>query len=341
MTAGRGSFGNGVSTRRAHLSLLAGAAVAAFDTGCSVLSGSEGESGSGGASGKLEKTSLRVGELPILDCAAINVAQDRGFFKQEGLDVKIVTVQGGAVAVPQLVSEDLDFAWSNWPSVFLAQSQGVSQFKVISGGYEAGTKTLAIMAKPNGPIKEPKDLEGKRVAINTFKNIVELTNRSAMQVAGVDPNKVEFVELPFPDMAAALEAGQVDAVTLNEPFITSAERDTGAKVVLDTATGPTKGIPIAGIVATKKFSEDNPNTTAAFRRAIDKAQGMLADRRVVEQIVPTYVNVDEQTTKLLQLGTWPTTINKTRLQRVADLMLEFGVLKQKFDVGPLMPKSAG
>jgi NitT/TauT family transport system substrate-binding protein len=335
-----GGIGNRVSTRRSHLSLLASAAVAAVGTGCSVLSGSEGDSGSGGSGGGLEKTSLRVGELPILDCAAINLAKQKGYFKNEGLDVKIVSAQGGAVVVPQLVSEDLDFGWSNWPSAFLAQSKGVSQFQVISGGFEAGTKTIAVMAKPDGPIQEPKDLEGKRVAINTFKNIVELTTRSAMQVAGVDANKVQFVELPFPDMATALDSGQVDAAAMVEPFVTSAERDNGSKVILDTCSGPTKGIPIAGIIATKKFVDENPNTTAAFRRAIDRAQRELADRRVVEQIVPTYVNVDDQTTKLMQLGVWPTTISKTRLQRVADLMLEFGALKQRLDVTPLLPKSA-
>ena len=57
-------------------------------------------------------------------------------------------------------------------------------------------------------IKSPKDLVGKKVATNTLKNIVDTTVKTIVNKDGGDPSKVNFVELAFPDMAAALDAGQ-------------------------------------------------------------------------------------------------------------------------------------
>ena len=60
----------------------------------------------------------------------------------------------------------------------------------------------------DGPIKSGKDLEGKTIAVNTLKNICEVTIKASLEKEGVDVDKLKFTEVPFPDMLAALENGR-------------------------------------------------------------------------------------------------------------------------------------
>ncbi|MCO1658581.1 ABC transporter substrate-binding protein [Pseudonocardia humida] len=333
---------SGAPAPRARRSLLIPFAVAAFliTTACSALSGSQAQpqqAAPGPAQpGNLEKTELQVGVLPIVDLAAVQRAQSAGHFGAEGLDVTLVTIQGGAVAIPQLVSGDLDLSWTSWPSVILAQAQGIDDFRVLQPGYETAEKSFQLVTMPDSVVRTPQDLAGKRVATNTFNSITEIMARSAMQDAGVDPETVEFVELPFPDMIPGLQNDQIDAAILLEPFIALAKSRLDARSVLDVAAGPTAELPIAGVATTSRFAQENPNTLAAFERALGKAQYEMADRSVVEQTLPEYTTVEPEIVAQLTLGAWPTALAAPDLQRVSDLMLRFGVLTQEFDVAELL-----
>ena len=75
---------------------------------------------------------------------------------------------------------------------------------------------------------------------------------------------------------------------------------------------------------------------AAFQRAIAKAQELLADRQVLAQTLPTYTQINATTAATLHVGVYPTSINATRLQRVADVMQEYGYSKQPIDVKSLL-----
>lgn len=307
-------------------------------SGCSALGGSD-SSGGNPQGGGPERATLRVGMLNIVDTASFYLAQQRGFFQAEGLTVEPITAQGGAASTPGLVGGSLDVAFGNYVSFFLAQSQGVGQFRLISDGYQADANTFLILARPDGLVRTPRDLTGRRVAVNTFRNIVELNAQSALQTNGVDPNSVQFVEVPFPDMAAALATGRVDAAAMVEPFITSASRSLGAVPILDTASGPTADIPIAGYGTTEAFARENPRTVAAFQRAMARGQQAASDRRNVEQVLPTYIRIDQSTASLITIGTFPQSLDATRLQRVADLMQQFGLVPGRFEVQPMLGPS--
>ena len=319
---------------RRLVSVVASVLAAALVASCAALGGS-GSAPAPGAGG-VEKPVLRGGMLNIVDTASFFVAQQRGYFQAEGLAVEPVTAQGGASSVPGLLGGSLDVAFGNYVSFFLAQSQGIGQFTLISDGYQAGPDTFVMLARPDGAVRRPADLAGKRVAVNTFRNIVELNARSALQANGVDPATVQFVEVPFPDMAAALSTGRVDAASMVEPFITSASRSIGAVPILDTASGPTQDIPLAGYGTTARFARENPRTVAAFQRAMTRGQQAASDRRTVEEVLPTYIRIDQSTVSLINLGTYPQSLEATRLQRVADLMQEFGQTPGRFDVRPLL-----
>src|SRR4051794_21683627 len=281
-----------------------------------------------------EKTDLHVGVLSVVDLAAVQRAQSAGYFAAEGLHVQLEPIQGGAVAVPKLVSGELDLSWVGWPSAILAQAQGLSDFRLLPEGYSTAPGSFQIMTLPGSPITGPHDLAGRTIATNTIKSITDLMARSAMQSAGVDASTVKFLELPFPDMLAALQNHQIDGAILPEPFITLAKNQLKAVSVLDvTSSGPTSDLSIAGIAGTAKWALQNPNTLAAFERALSRAQDEMADRALVEKVLTGYTSIKPDAVSQLALGSWPSRVQPSELQRVSDLMQQFGVLNRYFDVG--------
>ncbi|MET0714689.1 MAG: ABC transporter substrate-binding protein, partial [Mycetocola sp.] len=158
--------------------------------------------------------------------------------------------------------------------------------------------------KADSGIESIEDLEGKKVAVNTLKNTGELTIKVLMEEAGMDVSKVEFLELPFPDMVPTLQSGGVDAVWLVEPFQTAAN-EAGAKKLFANFSGPTAGVPLSGLGMTADFVKANPNTTAAFIRALEKANALLAENPdAAREIVPTYSKTTPELAAKIMLPEW-------------------------------------
>ncbi|WP_084961393.1 ABC transporter substrate-binding protein [Thermoactinospora rubra] len=312
-------------------SLLLAACGGGDDTGTSATSGS----------GKLEKTTIKVGALPIPDPAALYVANKKGFFKEEGLTVEPVTIQGGAAALPQIKSGALDISHTNYVSTFLAASKG-EKIKIVGDVYQAAPNTFNLMVPKDSPLQSVADLKGKTILVNTLKNIGTLSVEATLKVAGLTAADVKFVEKPFPEMGNALLAGQGDAAWMTEPGITAAQSKLGFRKLADTMSGETENMPIAAWMATEEWVKNNPNTLAAFQRAIAKAQAIVAkDRKEVEAVLPTYTQIDAKTASVITLGSFPTSLNESRLQRVADLMLAYKYIDKPLDVKSMLAGPTG
>jgi NitT/TauT family transport system substrate-binding protein len=298
-------------------------------TACGGGSDSEKTSPSG-----LEKTTLNVGLLPIADAAQLKVAIDRGLFKAEGLTVKTQIMKGGAEAPPKLQSGNLDLAIGAWVPFFQAKAGGFP-LHIVSDAFQCATGTHTIMVAKDSPIHSVKDLAGKKIAVNVKHNLATLMIQASLQPQGLKLDEEKsFVPIPFPNMEAALKNGTVDAAQFVEPFGTQAQESSGARLLTDLC-------PVGGYASTENWAKKNPKTMAAFQRAILKAQGMLADRQVLAQTLPTYTQIDANTAATLHTGVYPTSLNTTRLQRVADMMQQYGYLTKPIDVKSLVSGSSG
>ncbi|MFG1858484.1 ABC transporter substrate-binding protein [Actinomadura geliboluensis] len=299
--------------------------------------------GSGGQenAGGLERPHLTVGTLPVPDAAPLFIAREKGLFKREGLDVKVQIIQAGPMAVPSLQSGTLDIALTNYVSAITAAEKGMVHWKFLADSYQAGPGAFVVLALPGSPIKTEKDLAGKKIAVPALKAIGTLMISATLASHNVSGNAAEFVEMPFPQMPAALQQKRVDAIWAAEPFITAAQT-LGAHEVMDTcASGSlTVGFPVAGWGTLDFWLKKNPKTAAAFQRAIGEAQQQAAaDRGLVSKILPKYIKgITPDTAQLVTLGTYPTTLDAGRLQRVADLMQQYGYIERKVDVAGMIAR---
>ncbi|GGS94193.1 ABC transporter substrate-binding protein [Nonomuraea spiralis] len=315
-------------TMRGH-AIVVGVALALTLAGC----GGGGETANTSAGGKgLEKTTIKVGALPVPDAVSVYLANAKGFFKEEGLTVEPVTITGGAAALPQIQSGALDISQTNYVSTFLAVSQG-KKIKLVADMYQAAPNTFNIMVPKDSPIKTVADLKGKTIFVNNLNNIATLAAETQLKVAGLTKDDVKFAEKPFPEQGNAINSGQADAGWMTEPFITANQSVFGFRKLADTMTGQTEDFPIAGWMATEDWVQKYPKTLAAFQRAIAKAQQLASsDRKAIEEALPKYTKIDAKTASVITLGTYPSELNENRLQKVADLMLEYKYLTSPVDV---------
>ncbi len=284
-----------------------------------------------------ERTEITVGLLPIVDVAPVHLAIARGLFEAEGLSVTTEIVQGGAAAIPALVGGDLDIAYGAWPSFLIANQEGIA-LRAIADGVAASPGFTEFLALPGSNLEgDPAGMAGATIAVNTLGNIGELAVRSTLEAAGVDPDDVQLIEIPFPDMGAALERGDVEVIWASEPVPTIVKSGLDAVVVTDSFVGDLAGFPVAGYQATAEFTDENPNTVAAFQRAL-AAAGELSrdDPSLVVQLVPEYTGLAADLAGEIALPVYGGAIDASILQRVNDYLVTFGMLADGLDIAALV-----
>lgn len=296
--------------------------------------GGSGGSGGGGsatvAAAGPEKTAITVGVLPLADYAAAYWAKDHGFFKKEGLDVTLQPLQGGPIGIQSVISGAVDFSFANTISTMVAQSSG-APVKIVVASSALGPQSNIYVVKPDSPITSIKDLDGKTVGVNTTNNIGDVTFRALAESEGVKVTP-QFVEVPFNEMVAGVQAGSIDVGYTPEPFA-SAALAAGLRTVLDLTQGPNQGLAAASFVASDAFIAKNPKAAAAFARALYAAGVDIADKKQeFRQWLPGIAHVPAGVAHNMKLPTFFTKMQPDELQRVADLLDKQRLLKGKYDL---------
>lgn len=286
------------------------------------------------------KTKVTVGVIPIVDVAPIYLGVAQGFFADEGLDVSMETAQGGAAIVPAVVSGQYQFGFSNTTSLLLAHSQGLPLQVVAAGVASTGTAGKdfgAVVVKADSPIKTAKDLAGKRVAVNTLKNINTTTINNVVEKAGGDPSTISYVELPFPDIAAAVASGDVDAGQVVEPFLTIATGQ-GDRQVVSNYAGTDPDLTIGMYFTTQQYAQQNAEVVDGFTAAMKKSMAYAAEHPdEVRAILADYTKIDPAVQEKLVLPRWPSAVDRDSVELLGELATEDGLITKPLDLDTLLP----
>jgi NitT/TauT family transport system substrate-binding protein len=294
--------------------------------------------GSGpGAAGGLEKTNLTVAAVPSFDSASVYVAEQRGLFAAAGLHVKIVPAVSSSTVIAGQLAGKYDVTVGAYPGYILADALHHADLRILAPASDLAPLTKEVLVPPGSPIENVSQLKGKRIAVNALNNVGTLLVSSLLSNYAIPATDVDFVPMPFQKMAAALAAGTVDAAWLSEPFVTGAEESVGAVPVADTDQGSAQGIPVSGYAVTQSWLDKYPRTAAAFRRAVLKAQAIAnTNLAAVQNAMVAYGDVSRSTAEIASEPVYPLQTDPGLLQRVANLMEQFGMTTQVFDVSRII-----
>ncbi|PUB24974.1 NitT/TauT family transport system substrate-binding protein [Promicromonospora sp. AC04] len=296
--------------------------------------GEEGDSADGGL------TTVTVGVIPIVDVAPIYLGVQEGFFEDQGLEVKLELAQGGAAIVPAVVSGEYQFGFSNVTSLLVASSQGLPLKAVAPGNFTTGTPGEdfgAVVVPEDSDIEDAADLAGKTVAVNTLNNIGDTTIRKVVADADGDPTAVEFVEMAFPDMPAAVAGDQVDAAWIVEPHLTRALQD-GARVVTSNFAETDPELLVAAYFTSEQQIAEDPETVEAFTAAMEESLTFAEEHPdETRAVLDTYTEIDPAVKEAMVMPRFAPGLEASSFQVLADLGLEYGMFDEPVDVSQLLP----
>ena len=311
---------------------LIAAAAGLLTCSCSGATATPGSSGT---------ISITVGALPVVDDVSVYIAADDGIFKKVGLNVTIKQVLQSTLAIPMMKKGSIDIVGgANYVSFIKASSVDPADppFRILAEASTCAPNSFNVLVLPSSGIQTPAELEHKTIAVNLAGNIQTLTINSVLAADGVNPALVHYMVIPFPKMAAALKAHQVDAISEVEPFGTQAQQAVGAEPLLDQCSGPTSSIPLSGYFASSAWAKQNPEAVTRFQQAIAQAQGIAdTNRAQVEKALLTYVpKLTAVQAATISLDQFPISTDAAQLNRVSELMREAGLLHGTFQASALL-----
>lgn len=279
-----------------------------------------GDSG-GGAAEEGELTTVSVGVIASTDVAPLYLGIEQGFFEEEGLELDITQAQGGAAIVPSVVSGEMDFGFSNVTSLIVARSQGLPLQIIANANNSTGVQGedfADVLVREDSDIQDAADLQGRTVGVNTLNNISDTTIRAAIEAQGGNPDDVEFVEVPLPDMPAALDRGEVDAIGSIEPFRTIAMQN-GARSAVSNYAFPIENLTVAVYFTTEDVLAQDPEMVESFQAAIERSLEFAQENPdEVRAVLPSYTQLDEELIDQLVLPPCRTGVNRESVQELAD-----------------------
>lgn len=292
-----------------------------------------------------EKGDVRFAVMNTTDLGPFWFAVDNGYFRDAGFTfdpwTDVTKVSSGSDAVSSLAKNEVDIAYATYTPFIMRENQHEGDITLVAGASSAGPRSCMVVAMPDSRIKGIEDMAGARVAVTARNTVSDLLVMSALKSAGVDWRTIEWVEVPFRNMAEKLAVGEVDAAFMTEPFLSAARRNVGATPVFDLAaeSSPTADIPTAGFGARASFVEKYPNTVAAFQQVMAKATAEATEKpNEVQRLLQKFADVDADTARLATLLTFQSALRPDGIQRVADLMLEFDMINRRVVVSRMVSK---
>ena len=216
---------------------------------------------------------INVGYVSISIYAPVFVAKEKGYYAEEGLDVTLEPLAGGADLVALTASGNLQAtAAGAGPALWNAIAQNLP-LKLVAPGYREGVPVatpLMISRKSceSGVITRVADLRGKRVAVNA-RGATEYWLSQALATGALTLDDIDLQTLAFPDAVAALDSGAIDASMVGEPLATKAEQD-GIAVRLATDF-PVQDVLPTAILANADFADQNPEAVQGLVTAYLRA----------------------------------------------------------------------
>jgi NitT/TauT family transport system substrate-binding protein len=290
-------------------------------------------------------TKLRVAQPPGTAAAIIVYAQNSGIFRKYGLDVELVKMNSGAAIIAALAGGSVDVGNGSTFSVVTAYAHGVP-VQIVAGGpvYQpsAAVPYGMILVGKNSPLKTAADLNGKTFGLSVAKgDLNAVTTQAWVEQHGGDWSSIKVLEIPQDAMVAAVDAGRIDAITLQSPSTAIALSSGKVRLFGRPYDAVGRQFSIAAWYALSKFSTENPLAARAYEQAIGEAS-RYANTHGPEMMPLMAQFSGVETSVLAQASRAPFTdrVDPADFQAIIDLEVKYKVIDHGFDAKDFISPNA-
>jgi NitT/TauT family transport system substrate-binding protein len=223
------------------------------------------------------KVTIAVGGKASIYYLPLTIAEQKGYFKDEGLNVEIVDFAGGSQSLRAVVGGSADVVSGAFEhTINLQASKQYFRAFVLQG--RAPAIAVGIATAKAGAYRSPADLKGMKIGVSAPGSSTNMVANYVLAKGGLKPADVSFVGVGTASGAlSALRSGQIDAISNVDPVMTMLEQKGDVKIIADTRTlkgtqqlfgGP---MPAASLYAPEEFLTKNPRTVQALTNAMVRA----------------------------------------------------------------------
>ncbi|HEY5341518.1 MAG TPA: ABC transporter substrate-binding protein, partial [Candidatus Aquilonibacter sp.] len=257
---------------------------------------------------------IRTVATALDQSGALYYAHDLGIFTKHGLDVSITTPSNNALAVPSVVSNTVDIAYTNIVAIEQAFRKGIPITMVAPAAVnDARWPNNYLLVPKDSPIKTPLDLQGKTLGTSPLKSLGDTATNAWVEMHGGDPSKVKWVEIPYIACGEAMAAGRIDGAFIVEPYATHLRATTRLLGRPYEAIG--KRFLGAGYFTTKQWASDHPDLVSRFAAAIREASAWAnGNQKKSAVMLEKYAKVDADTLAHMTRSVYAETLAPAELQ---------------------------
>jgi len=238
--------------------------------------------GAGAQALEKPRLTIGVGGKPLLYYLPLTIAETRGFFREEGLQVETNDFGGGSRALQALLGGSVDVVTGAYEHTIRMQTKGQDVRAVLELGRFPGI-VLAVKKDKAAQLRTAADLKGAKIGVTAPGSSTNFFVNFLMAKAGADPKSAAFIGVGTGLSAvAAMKKGEIDAIANLDPVISKLESDGDIVILADTRTETgTRAIfggtnPAAVVYMKNDFIEKHPQTTQAIVQAFHKALRWIA-----------------------------------------------------------------
>jgi NitT/TauT family transport system substrate-binding protein len=291
---------------------------------------------------------ITIAAVPGIDNAPLYLANERNYFANDGLHVRIDSVSSESQVLSAVESNQAQIGASDYGTIFTAEDSQPT-LRLLADGFDAGSGSVEIMSLPKDNIKDALGLQGSAIGLPADSTL-STTGRgpgvpNSLYAAAARDVMSDFLAsgastLTWSTMSQAQELqeladGQLKAALLTQPYIYQAETQYGATPVLDAFSSGTADLPVSGYIATNTWVKGNPGAAADFQAALEQAQSEASMTGPIQQVLPKLPGglFTTESADLATIGTYPTSTSVTELQRVTELMTTESMISKTNPIG--------
>lgn len=284
---------------------------------------------------------VRTLSVPTDGTKALLYARKTNLFAKHGLSVDVGSMSTGAAIYAAVLGGAAEFGSGNLFSVFSAFARGVP-LRIVAPAtmYVSANSDTFLIVRKDDPIHSARDLNGKTVGVGSVRDSDDFATRGWVSLNGGDGQSLHAVELPPAQLAAALDAGRVDASVVRPPFLTVAMASQKYRQLGKPFDSIGQRFLLSCWVATTDYIGKNAALVGGFSATLNEAARYVnAHQAETVDLVAAFTGQDPALIARGVRSTMAESITLADVQRPLDFALRNGLIEKTFDVTALLAPS--